>query len=284
MPELPEVEGLAAWMRAELTGRRIESIRLRSVAALKTYDPPLSALNGRAVTGASRRGKYLALEAGELKLVAHLSLGGWVRWVAGPTKRKPSLRGPIVAEVLFEDGMLDFTEHGKEKRLALWLVRSLDDVTQIGRLGPEALSQELDEPAFAEILRRQRGTLKSVLADQHVIAGIGNAYSDEILHAAKLSPFLLVSKLDEGGMANLYGAMRVVLGDAVARAAEIKAADLKDDKRQHFHVHGRTGQSCPVCGDTIRAVWLGERSFQYCSTCQTGGRVYKDRRLSRILK
>jgi len=284
MPELPELEGLAAWIRSDVAGRKIESVRLRSVAALKTYEPPLAALSGQTVQGASRRGKYLAIDVGELRLVTHLSLGGWMRWVANVDKRKPSLRGPIIAEVLIDCGALDTTENGKEKRVAIWVVRDLAEIPQIAGLGPEALAPELDEARFASLIRSRKGAIKSILADQHVIAGIGNAYSDEILHAARLSPLLNISKLTDSQLAALHGAMRGVLTEAVKRASGVGASSLKADKWSHFNVHARTGEPCPVCGDTIRAVWLGERSFQYCPTCQTGGRTYKDRRLSRLLR
>jgi len=284
MPELPEVEALAAWIRQDLAGKTVEEVRLRSVAALKTYDPPLSALAGRTVTGASRRGKYLAMELDGLMLVSHLSLGGWVRWTAGSPARKPSLKGPIVAEIRFAEGTLDYTEHGKEKRLALWVVRSLDDVPQIAGLGPEALGPGLNAESFAALLRSRPGTLKSILADQHVIAGIGNAYSDEILHAAKLSPFLKTSAMTDAQASVLFTSTREVLTETLNRAVGIGAAGLKQDKKSNFRVHHRTGEPCPACGDTIREVWMGSRSFQYCPTCQTGGKVYKDRRLSRLLK
>jgi formamidopyrimidine-DNA glycosylase len=284
MPELPEVEALAAWVRSHLSGKTVREIRLRSVAALKTYDPPLNALIGQTVTGAVRRGKYLAVEFDELKLVTHLSLGGWIRWIAGTPDRKTTLRGPIIAEVRFDDGQLDFTEHGKEKRLALWVVHSLDNVPPITTLGPEALDPALDPPALAGLLRTRPATLKSVLADQHVIAGIGNAYSDDILHAARLSPFLKTTALTDEQAAALHTALHEILDATIARATGIAAAGLKEDKKSHFRIHARTGEPCPTCGDTIREVWSGSRSFQYCPSCQTGGKVYKDRRLSRLLK
>lgn len=284
MPELPEIEGLAVWIRAELAGRIVRDIRLRSVAALKTYQPPLTELAGRHVTGASRRGKYLSIEFSDLLLVSHLSLGGWMRWVAGQPTRKPSLKGPILAELRFDDGFLDFTEHSKEKRLSLWLVRGLDEIPRIADLGPEALDPKLDAASFAVLLRTRSGTLKSVLADQHVIAGIGNAYSDEILHASGLSPFIKTTALTDDQASKLFAAMRAVLTATMARSGGIVAGELKRDKQTHFRVHGRTGEACPVCADTIRAVWLGSRSFQYCPACQTGGKVYKDRRMSRLLR
>lgn len=284
MPELPEIEGLVAWVRLNLMGRPVRDVRLRSVAALKTYDPPLNALVGQAISGANRRGKYLVIDIGDLKLVSHLSLGGWVRWVKVSAKRNPTLRGPIILEVVFDDGLLDYTEHGKEKRLAIWVVRNLEEVPRIQQLGPEAFSASLTEQQFGEILSAQRGTIKSVMANQHVLAGIGNAYSDEILHVAGMSPFLLVSKLDEGTLHTLFEATRSVLGDSVSRLTQTDIVNLKVGKQSQYRVHGRDGEACPVCADAIKSVWPGARSFQYCPTCQTGGRVYKDRRFSRLLK
>jgi formamidopyrimidine-DNA glycosylase len=284
MPELPEVEGLSRWLADLLSGRTIYRVRMRSVAALKTYDPPLSALESTVVRGTGRRGKYLALETNGPYLVVHLSRAGWVRWREEIGIRKPAQRGPLVAEILFDQGVLDITEQGHEKRLAIWVVRSLGDVPQISELGPEALDPALDLAAFAGILQTQAGTVKSVLANQHAIAGIGNAYSDEILHAAQVSPFTRAGRLDEDQIQHLFSALKTILTDAVERAAGLSGPELKDDKRAHFKVHARTGEPCRVCGDTIREVWASNRSFQYCPGCQSGGRIYADRRLSKILK
>ncbi len=284
MPELPEIEGLASWLDRKLHGRRIEGVRLRSVAALKTFDPPLSQLDGETVQTAHRRGKFVALHTDALYLAIHLSRAGWIRWAETPTTRKPSMRGPIVAELRFEDGTLDITEQGHEKRLAMWLVRDLDEVPGIADLGPDALDPQLDQETFQRLIRSRPGTIKRVLSDQHVIAGIGNAYSDEILHAAGVSPFTRIAKLDATQVSALFESMRAILGGAMERARGLEGRELKDDKRSHFNVHGRTGQPCPVCSAPIREVWSSERSFQYCPGCQTGGRVYADRRLSRLLK
>jgi formamidopyrimidine-DNA glycosylase len=284
MPELPEVEGLRIWLNDLLKGRSIQRVRMRSVAALKTYDPPLSALDGKEIRGAQRRGKYLALQAEDLFFVVHLSRAGWLRWRDEIGTRKPSQRGPLIAEVLFGQSALDITEQGHEKRLAIWVVRGLNDVPQISDLGPEALDPAVDLQAFTDIIRSRPGTIKSVLANQHALAGIGNAYSDEILHTARVSPFTRASTLDDDQVQRLFSAMKSSLADAVARASGLSGPDLKDDKRAHFRVHARTGQPCPVCGDTVREVWASNRSFQYCPTCQSGGRIYADRRLSKILK
>jgi formamidopyrimidine-DNA glycosylase len=257
---------------------------MRSVAALKTYDPPLSALEGKEIRGAARRGKYIGLQAEELYLVVHLSRAGWLRWREEIGTRKPTQRGPLIAEVLIDQGVLDITEQGTEKRLAIWVASSFEDVPQISELGPEALDSAVDLEAFTSILRSQLGTVKGVLANQHAIAGIGNAYSDEILHAAKVSPFTRTGRLDDDQIQRLFSAMKTILTEAVTRASGLSGPDLKDDKRAHFQVHARTGHPCPVCGDTVREVWATNRSFQYCPTCQSGGRIYADRRLSKILK
>jgi len=284
VPELPEIQGLAGWLDRTLTGQPIEHVRLRSVSALKTYDPPISALAGRRLDRVSRRGKFLSLHAGDLQLALHLSRAGWLRWSMGETSRKPSLRGPILLELRFSEGMLDVTEQGHEKRVALWLVHRLDEVPQIAELGPDALDPELDEEHFHRLLTARSGTVKRALADQRVIAGIGNAYSDEILHSARISPFTRTSRLGPAETRALRDAMRSILSSSVTRAVALEGRQLKDDKRSHFSVHGRTGLPCPVCGDTIHEVWSAGRSFQYCPGCQTGGRVYADRRLSRLLK
>jgi formamidopyrimidine-DNA glycosylase len=187
--------------------------------------------------------------------------------------------------VSFEDGRtLEVTEQGTEKRLAVYIVKSVDDVPGIARLGPDALAGELTPQRFAELLHAQPGTIKSVLADQTVVAGIGNAYSDEILHSARLSPFRRANSLDDPELAALYATMRSVLSAAVDEAASAGPSSLKAAKRMRMRVHGRTGEPCPVCGDTIRQVAFAKRSFQYCATCQTAGRVYADRRLSRLLR
>lgn len=284
MPELPELEGLVRWLDALLRGREITEVRLRSVAALKTYDPPVSSLRGVTVERVTRRGKYVVIGTESLRLVTHLSRGGWLRWTVEPTSRALSLRGPMVAEVRFPSASLDITEHGKEKRLAIWLVRELHEIPQIAELGREALDPTLGQEEFARLVRSRPGTLKAALSDQHVLAGIGNAYSDEILHAARLSPFTRTSGLGDSDLEQLFEAMGETLREAMSRATSLDGKGLKDDKRVHFRVHARTGQPCPVCKDTVREVWTANRSFQYCPTCQTGGRVCKDRRLSRLLK
>ena len=285
MPELPEVEALCRSFDARLRGRVVSRVTVRSVAVLKTFDPPLMALEGRAFDGCVRRGKFLDLAIPPLHVVVHLARGGWIRLLDKPTNARPSLRGPLAVMVTLEDGgSLEITEHGTDKRLAVSVVRDPGDVPGIARLGTDALDPTLSTAKLGAILRDQRGTVKSVLADQSVIAGIGNAYSDEILHAAQISPFRHADALSADELERLDAGIREVLTEAVALAVASDPGSLKDGKRQSMRVHGRTGLPCPICGETVREVSLASRSFQYCPACQTGGRVFADRRLSRLLR
>jgi formamidopyrimidine-DNA glycosylase len=173
---------------------------------------------------------------------------------------------------------------GTQKRLAIYVVRSPYDVAGIARLGPDPLDASFDVAALAAILRGTRQQLKGLLRDQSVLAGVGNAYSDEVLHAAKLSPFRLGGSLSEAEVETLHTALIDVLTDALGRSRGLAATDLKAEKKLALRVHGRTGQPCPVCGDTVREVAFADSSLQYCPTCQTGGKPLADRRLSRLLK
>ncbi|MHB8489652.1 MAG: Fpg/Nei family DNA glycosylase [Candidatus Dormibacteria bacterium] len=285
MPELPEVEALCRSFDTRLRTRVVQRITVRSVAVLKTFDPPVTAVEGLAFDGCVRRGKFIDLVLPPLHLVVHLARGGWIRLRDKPTNARPSLRGPLAVIVTLRDGgSLEITEHGTDKRLAVSVVRDPDDVPGVARLGTDALDPALSAAGLGGILGDQRGTLKSVLADQSVIAGIGNAYSDEILHAAQLSPFRHADALDGDELGRLAAAVRDVLSAAVALAIGSDPASLKDGKRQSMRVHGRPGLPCPVCGEPVREVSLTSRSFQYCPRCQTGGRVLADRRLSRLLR
>ena len=285
MPELPEVEALCRSFDTRLRGRVVERMTVRSVAVLKTFDPPPAALEGLAFAGCVRRGKFLDFALPPLHLVVHLARGGWIRLRDKPTNARPSLRGPLAVIVSLDDGTsLEITEHGTDKRLAVSIVRDPGQVHGIARLGIDALDPGLSPPRLGGLLRGQPGTLKSVLADQSVIAGIGNAYSDEILHAAQLSPFRHADALSDEELDQLAVAIREVLTAAVALAVDTDPASLKDGKRESMRVHGRTGLPCPVCGEPVREVSLASRSFQYCPRCQTGGRVFADRRLSRLLR
>lgn len=287
MPELPEVEALADHLRRHATGATIGRIDISALSVRKTFDPPITALHGQPVTGATRWGKYLGLQAGDLYLVTHLSRAGWLRWsdklAAAPLK--PG-KGPIALRVHLgtpgDAPGFDLTEAGTQKRLAVWVVRDPAAVPQIASLGPDALSLTAD--GLADILAGTTARLKNVITDQRVISGIGNAYSDEILHVAKLSPFASGKTLSEGQLTALYEAMQSVLTDAVERSVGQQAATLKGEKRSGLRVHARAGMPCPVCGDVVREVSFADKSFQYCPTCQTGGKVLADRRLSRLLK
>ncbi|MBB5871126.1 formamidopyrimidine-DNA glycosylase [Allocatelliglobosispora scoriae] len=284
MPELPEVEALAAYVRERAVGRQVERIDLSAISALKTFDPPLSAASGQHIRGASRRGKFLAIDLDSFKLVTHLARAGWLHYRDSMDNKllKPG-KGPIALRVHLEGGEgFDLTEAGTQKKLAVYLVTDLQQIPNVATLGPEPL--DLDEAAFAAILKSQKGQIKGVLRDQRTIAGIGNAYSDEILHAAKLSPFAISSKLTEEQVSAVYEAMRSLLTDAIERSVGQKAAELKSEKRGGMRVHGRKGEPCPVCGDTVREVSFADSSLQYCPTCQTGGKPLADRRLSKLLR
>jgi formamidopyrimidine-DNA glycosylase len=300
MPELPEVEALAAFLRENAVGRTVIRSDVAAFSVIKTFDPPLTALNGLTVTGAGRYGKFLDLEVDGLHLVTHLSRAGWLQWrdKLSAVPPKPG-RGPLafrlhLAPPFDPDGPdsdsdpdapaagFDLTEAGTQKRLAVYLVRDPLEVPGIARLGPDAMRVDLD--AFAALLADQRAQIKGVLTSQSVLAGVGNAYSDEILHAARISPFAIAARLTEAQVSTLYTAMRETLTDAVTRSVGQRAATLKSEKRSGLAVHARTGLPCPVCGDTVREVSFADKSLQYCPTCQTGGKNLADRRLSRLVK
>jgi len=286
VPELPEVESLARFLQERTTGETITRTELAAFAALKTFDPPLEQLVGCTVTGCGRRGKFLLLSADPLWLVLHLARGGWLRWSDElPVGRAKPGKGPLALRVGFESGAgFDVTEAGTEKRLAAYVVRSPDDLDNVARLGPDPLDPDFGPSELGASLRAHGGQLKIALTTQSVVAGVGNAYSDEALHAAKLSPFKNAAKLNDAEVAGLHAALVGILTDAVARSAGLPAAGLKSEKKSGLRVHGRTGQPCPVCGDTIREVSFATKSLQYCATCQTGGKPLADRRLSRLLK
>jgi len=288
VPELPEVEGLALDLRGRLDGRAIARVDIAAFSALKTFDPPLTALNGSFVDDVTRHGKFIDISASGLHLVMHLARGGWVRWrdEVPALPPKPSNKSPMAARVHLDDGSgLDITEAGTKKRLALYVVRDPLDVPGIATLGPDPLDESFTIYVLASILQQAgRAQVKGVLRHQGTIAGIGNAYSDELLHAARMSPYLPASSITGERLEALYDAIRTVLGEAVERSRGLAAADLKGEKKSNLAVHGRTGLPCPVCGDTVREVSFADSSLQYCPTCQTGGKPLADRRMSRLLK
>ncbi len=292
MPELPEVEALALDLRGRLGGRAITQVHIAAFSALKTYDPPLSAIEGTLVDDVRRHGKFLDIEASGLHLVLHLARAGWVRWKDEvPTiPPRPSTKSTLAVRVVLDeqDGVtpgLDITEAGTKKSLALYLVRDPLDVPGIASLGPDPLSDDFTVDVLGSILGAEgRRQIKGVLRHQGTIAGIGNAYSDEILHAARMSPFKPADSLTDDELATLYSAVRDTLGDAVDRSRGIAASELKAEKKSNLAVHGRTGETCPVCGDVVREVSFADSSLQYCPTCQTGGKPLADRRMSKLLK
>ncbi|WP_432901683.1 Fpg/Nei family DNA glycosylase [Micromonospora matsumotoense] len=286
MPELPEVEALAGYLRERAVGRRVDRVEVAAINALKTYDPAPTAVSGRAVVDARRHGKFLdVIFDGDLHLVVHLARAGWLHYreaFPATVPLRPG-KGPIALRVRLDDGSgFDLTEAGTQKKLAVYLVTDPTQVPGVAKLGPDALDADL--ATFTARLRSRRGQVKGVLTDQAVLCGVGNAYSDEILHAAKLSPFAITDRLTDDQLATLHAATRTVLGDAVRRSAGHRAAELKGEKRSGLKVHARTGLPCPVCGDTVREVSFADSSLQYCPTCQTGGKPLADRRLSRIVR
>ncbi|MWA15287.1 Fpg/Nei family DNA glycosylase [Streptomyces sp. BA2] len=286
MPELPEVEALRAFLDDHLVGHEIIRVLPAAISVLKTYDPPLSALEGRTVTAVARHGKFLDLDADGLHLVTHLARAGWLHWKDRLPDGTPRPgKGPLALRVALETGEgFDLTEAGTQKRLAVYVTDDPAQIPGIARLGPDPLAPGFDEDRFAGLLAGERRQIKGALRDQSLIAGVGNAYSDEILHAARMSPFKLTSSLTDEEVHGLYGALRTTLTEAVERSRGIAAGRLKAEKKSGLRVHGRTGEPCPVCGDTIREVSFSDSSLQYCPTCQTGGKPLADRRMSRLLK
>jgi formamidopyrimidine-DNA glycosylase len=286
MPELPEVEALKDFLADHLVGREVVRVLPVAISVLKTYDPPVSAFEGREVTAVHRHGKFLDIEADGLHFVTHLARAGWLHWKDtlpdGPPR--PG-KGPLALRVALETGEgFDLTEAGTQKKLAVYVVRDPAEIPGVARLGPDPLADDFDEVRFAELLAGERRQLKGALRDQSLIAGVGNAYSDEVLHAAKMSPFKLAATLNAEETGRLYKALRSTLTEAVERSHGLAAGRLKKEKKSGLRVHGRTGEPCPVCGDTIREVSFSDSSLQYCPTCQTGGKPLADRRMSRLLK
>jgi formamidopyrimidine-DNA glycosylase len=292
VPELPEVEALAHHLREHAVGLPVGRVDVATLTALKTFDPPVTALVGTTVTGAHRLGKHLDLQCTApdgtvLHLVVHLMRAGWLRWSGSLSAVPPKPgKGPLALRVHLGTPPgapgFDLTEAGTQRRLGVWVVRDPADVPGVATLGPDALSLGLAELTVLLAGRPER--VKTVLTDQTVLAGVGNAYSDEILHTARLSPFATTGKLDADQLGRLHTALVDVLTSAVDRSVGQGAASLKGEKRSGLRVHARTGLPCPVCGDTVREVSYASKSFQYCPTCQTGGKPLADRRMSRLLR
>ena len=297
MPELPEVESLARFLRQRAAGRVIDRADSAAISVLKTYRPDLTALRGRVITDTQRHGKFLDLVAvpaadggqpaeGPLHLVIHLARAGWLRWRDNLPEEPPRPgKGPLGFRLRFTDSAgFDLTEAGTKKRLAVYLVADPAEVPGVAALGPDPMADSFTVEALAGILSGRRTQIKGVLRDQKIIAGIGNAYSDEVLHAARMSPFKLASSFTEEEVRELHAAITGTLREAVERSAGLAAGDLKAEKKSGLRVHGRAGEPCLVCGDTVREVSFADSALQYCPTCQTGGKPLADRRMSRLLR
>jgi formamidopyrimidine-DNA glycosylase len=287
MPEMPEVESLARFLTQKCVGHAIARVDLVAFSALKTYSPPLSALVGIEIEAVNRHGKFLDISAQGLHLVFHLARAGWLRWRDSLPDAPPKPgRGPLAMRLRLDDGSgFDLTEAGTQRKLAVYVVDDPMSIPMVATLGPDPLADDFDESALAAVLTEAgRAQIKGVLKDQRTIAGIGNAYSDEILHAAKLSPFKPANSLTDAELNVLFRAIKDELAGAISRAEGLAAADLKSEKKSGLRVHGRKGENCDICGDTIAEVSFADSSLQYCPTCQTGGKKLADRRLSKLLK
>jgi len=285
MPELPDVTIYLEALRPRVVGQPLERVRLASPFVLRSVDPPLSALTGRRVADLQRLGKRIVLGFGDdLYAVMHLMIAGRLRW----EKRGAKPPGKIgLAAFDFPTGTLLLTEASPKKRAALYVVRGAAALAAHNPGGLEVMTAGLD--AFRAALRRENHTLKRALTDPRLFSGIGNAYSDEILHAARLSPVQLTSKLADGEIERLYRAtqntleqwtekLRGQFGDRFPGAGEVTAF------RPDFAVHGRFGKPCPVCGGPVQRIRYAENETNYCPACQTGGKLLADRSLSRLLK
>ncbi len=287
MPELPEVESLVADLRGRLDGRAFARVQPVAFSALKTFDPPLDAVAGVMVEGVGRHGKFIDIDLDGLHFVTHLARAGWLRWHDRVPEAPPRPgKGPLAMRVVLDDDSgFDLTEAGTQKRLAVYVVRDPAQIPGVQRLGPDPLGVDFTPQVLGSLLSRAgRSQVKGVLRDQSVIAGIGNAYSDEILHAARMSPFKPAGNVLGEELERLYDAIGSTLRTAIARSEGLAASELKREKKSGLRVHGRAGQPCQVCGDTVAEVSFADSALQYCPTCQTGGRPLADRRMSRLLK
>jgi len=280
MPELPDVTVYIEALESRVRGKRLQRVKLLNPFILRTAVPPISQAEGKRVTGIRRIGKRIVLELeGPLYLVLHLMIAGRLRWLQ--EKEKPP--GRITLALLeFENGTLAFTEAGTKRRASLHLLSTLDGLDPGG-----AEVFAIDEAEFAARLRRENHTLKRALTDPRLFSGIGNAYSDEILHRAQLSPIAMSAKLTHDEIARLYAATRETLADWTTRLRAAAAGGFPEKVtafREGMAVHGRYGKPCPACGAPVQRIVFAENETNYCPRCQTGGRILADRALSRLLK
>ena len=281
MPELPEVDALVRFLRENVVGDFITRADIGELSILKTADPPLAAINGLEISGVSRVGKALIVEFDGLDLVCRFARAGWLVWhdvvPTGPVRMG---KGPLGLRLHLASGAgFDLSEAGTKKNASVSLVTNRAEVAAIDNAGPDALSIDADQ--FTATLAGSTSRIKTVLEDQALISGIGNAYSDEILHTAQISPFAPAHGVDAPA---LLEAVREVLGQARDSLIDLPPAKVKAAKKRGLRVHGRTGQTCPVCGSTIAEVSYADKSLQYCPGCQTSGKKLSDRRMDRLLK
>jgi formamidopyrimidine-DNA glycosylase len=283
MPELPDILLYLHALRPRIVGRRVEKVRLATPFLLRSVDPPLSAVEGRTIVDLHRLGKRIAMEAeGKLFLVFHLMIAGRFRWKEKGTKI-PNKVGLLALD--FEHGSLILTEAGTKRQASLYVVSGRDALAQHDPGGLEVLDADL--AAFADALRSENHTVKRALTDPHIFSGIGNAYSDEILHAARMSPFKQTQSLSPEEIRQLYEATRVTLNkwiDALRKDAGEEFPEKVTAFRAEMAVHGRYGKPCPDCGSPVQRVVYAANEANYCATCQTGGRLLADRSLSRLMK
>ena len=283
MPELPDITVYIEALESRLVGQTLERIRIPKPFLLRSVDPPLSAATGKRVGGIRRMGKRIVLELDDdLFLVIHLMIAGRLRWVPAGTK----VPGKIgLAAFDFSNGTLILTEAGTKRRASLWLVRGEEGLEQFARGGLEVLDATRDE--FAERLQRENHTLKRSLTDPTLFSGIGNAYSDEILHRARLSPIKHTSKLTDDEISTLFDATRDVLLEWTDRLRQEAKGEFPTGVtafREEMAVHGKYGKPCPVCGTPVQRIRYADNETNYCARCQTDGKLLADRALSRLLK
>ncbi|MFH8250423.1 DNA-formamidopyrimidine glycosylase family protein [Microbacterium sp. B2969] len=272
MPESPEVQALAEFLGDRLTGRRVDGVDLIEFRALKTRARPLTQLVGAEVVGASRVGKHVDLRLTGANLVVSLGRHGWMRWSdeapAAPDPEAP----PALAAFVFDDGgVLEATDAGDWVSLGLSVVDDALEVPAIAKLGPDPADDAFTRADFDKAVAGRRKQIKAILQEQESLSGIGNAYSDEILHAAKVSPVAHAAALDDAALDRVFAQTLDVVRGAIAARRGIPIDQLKAAKTAAMRVHGRAGEPCPVCGDTIREFTFASTTAEYCPTCQTGG-------------
>lgn len=283
MPELPDISVYIEALDARVRGARLESVRLAHPFLLRTFDPPISALDGQRVVQLRRVGKRIAMQfENGFWLVIHLMIAGRLHWFGAGAKKSPR---SVLAAFVFDTGTLTLTEAGTKRRASLFVFRDEQALAQHDPGGLEVLECSFEE--FRARITAENHTLKRALTDPRAFSGIGNAYSDEILHRAGLSPVSLTQKLDEASLRKLYDAIRIVLPEWTQRLRDEAKGEFPERVtafRKEMAVHGKFGKPCPVCGTSVQRIRYAENETNYCPRCQTGGRLLADRALSRLLK